>query len=503
MPGPWAVTDALGNVVYDPFAKQVAYHQSEARYRLYGGSKGCGKSKAIRFDHHLFHLAVPGSRGLITRRLLKELQRSHLLDLPAEIRALGGTAAGFEWRKSEVGAGVLWYPPRDGKRSSLEFGHLQHDESVETYLSAAYDRISMDELVTCTELSHLKLCSCLRTTIPGVVPQFGAATNPGGKYGRWVKRRWIDHDVTLEEDEVYDPADYAYFPALPSDNPHLNWTEYNRMLSRLPKELRDAYRDGSWDCFEGQFFPEFQPGKRDAPGPHVLTAEEAAGRYRLGTEYYRDAVLQWGYKQRPGGVLWLVLADDGTLIVDDELAFNGPRQDKRVPSEVAEAVRERVDERRWTVRRWLGNPQMGEQRGHDGGESILETFRRSGVPLRAADDDRVNGWGRSRAWMRINPRTGKPWLRIHPRCIHTIRGLTDVVEDEKNADDLDVEGPDTFPNALRYAVMGRPAPSKEVPVVRYAPGTVGALKEQVLREAAGKDAHVLGVSNRSKRRTHV
>jgi phage terminase large subunit len=490
MAGPWAVRDGLGNVVYDPFAKQVEYHQSTARYRLFGGSKGCGKSKAIRFDHHLFHIAVPGSQGLITRRLLTELRRSHLRDLPAEIQALGGAAAGFEWKPSDVGAGVLWYPERDGKRSSLEFGHLQHEDTVETYLSAAYERISQDELVTIPELVHLKLCSCLRTTIPGVIPQFGAATNPGGKYGRWVQRRWITHDVTKEEDEVYAPADYHYVPALPKDNPHLNWTEYNRELSRLPKELRDAYRDGLWDCFIGQFFPEF---KRER---HVLAEDEVA-RYRLGPEYPRDAAVQWGYA-RDGIVLFMVLADDGTLLVEDELVFNGRQRDKQVASEVAAAALERVQAHRWTVRRWLANPKMGEQRGNDGGETHAETFRRTGVPVRLADGDRINGWGRLRAWMRINPRTGKPFLRVHPRCILTTRSITDVVQDDDDEDDVDVEGPDFAVNALRFAVMGRPSPSRERPQVAYPPGSVGALRQQLVREQQPQ-GHILGRANQSRR----
>lgn len=487
MAGPWAVKDGLGNVVYDPFDKQVEYHTSRARYRLFGGSKGCGKSKAIRFDHHLFHLAVPGSKGLITRRLLKELQRSHLRDLPEEIQALGGEAAGFEWRPSDVGAGVLRYP----NGSLLEFGHIQHDESVETYLSSAYERISMDELVTYPELSHLKLCSCLRTKIPNVIPQFGSATNPGGKYGRWVYRRWISRDVTAREDEVYDPGDYHYIPALPKDNPHLNWTEYQRELSRLPPEIRAAYRDGRWDVFVGQFFPEFQVGA------HVLTEAEAEGRYALPAAYQREAAVQWGYA-KDGGIVWLVLADDGTLIVEDELTFNGPLRDKQVPSEVAQLALERQRERGWTVRRWLANPQMGEQRGHDGGETHLATFQRCGVPLRAADDDRINGWGRLRAWLRMNPRTRKPFLRVHPRCVQTIRELGDVVQDETHPDDLDVEGPDTLPNALRYVVMGRPSPSVERPIVTYAPGSVGALLQQVQRQQAPETR--LGQSNASKRR---
>jgi phage terminase large subunit len=492
MAGPWAIKDGLGNVVYDPFAQQVAYHTSRARYRLFGGSKGCGKSKAIRFDHHLFHLAVPGSRGLITRRLLTELKRSHIRDLPAEIQALGGEVAGFQWKPSDVGAGVLWYPERDGKRSSLEFGHVQHESDVETYLSAAYERVSQDELVTYPEYVHLMLCSCLRTTIPGIIPQFGSATNPGGKYGRWVHRRWIAQDVTPDEDEVYDVRDYHYIPALPKDNPHLNWAEYNRELSRLPPEIRAAYRDGRWDVFVGQFFPKFQRAT------HVLSEEEAERTYRLPRAYQRDAAMMWG-SAHDGIVLWVVLAEDGTLIVEDELAFNGPRRDKLVPSEVAALALERVDERGWTMRRWLANPQLAEQRGADGGETRLQTLQRSGVPARVADDDRINGWERVQAWLRTNPKTGKPFLRVHPRCVNLIRSIGDVVQDDADEDDVDPEGPEFAVNALRFAVMGRPSPAKETPTVAYAPNTVGALLRQARREAEPK-GRILGQTNQSRRR---
>jgi len=53
MADPYAVTVG-GAVVYEPFDKQRQYHSSTARYRLFGGSKGCGKSLAVRWDHHLF-----------------------------------------------------------------------------------------------------------------------------------------------------------------------------------------------------------------------------------------------------------------------------------------------------------------------------------------------------------------------------------------------------------------------------------------------------------------
>jgi hypothetical protein len=75
-----------------------------------------------------------------------------------------------------------------------------------------------------------------------------------------------------------------------------------------------------------------------------------------------------------------------------------------------------------------------------------------------------------------------------------------VVEDEKDEDDLDVEGPDTLPNALRFAVMGRPQPAGAKAEVRFGPNTVGALIAQARREAEPQGA-LLGRANASKRAT--
>jgi hypothetical protein len=150
------------------------------------------------------------------------------------------------------------------------------------------------------------------------------------------------------------------------------------------------------------------------------------------------------------------------------------------------------------VRRWLADPKMADQTGHDGGETHLDTFRRNGVPLHPADNDRVNGWGRVRAWLRTNPATGKPFLRVHPRCQYLIRTLGAVLMDSDRPEDVDTDGPDHACDALRYFLMGRPSPARDQPTLVYPPGTVGWLKRQALREQEPRE-RVLGASNRSHR----
>jgi hypothetical protein len=77
-----------------------------------------------------------------------------------------------------------------------------------------------------------------------------------------------------------------------------------------------------------------------------------------------------------------------------------------------------------------------------------------------------------------------------------------VVQDDAHPDDVDPEGPEFAVNALRFLVMGRPSPSKEAPVPRVVPGSVGALRQQLQREAAA-GPRTLGASNRSKRGSYA
>ncbi len=465
-----------GRTVYTPFAKQVAYHQSTARFPLYGGSKGCGKSQAIRWDHYMPSLAVPGFKSLILRRKLEELKRSHIRFCPLEAKLMGA-----EWRPSEVGAGVMRFP----NGSLIEFGHCQHEEDVAQYLSAEYDRISFDELVTFTEYQYLMISSCCRTKIPGVIPRVGGATNPGGPESLWVKRRWIDKDVSEDEDPDYHPDEYEYIPALPHDNPYLNWPEYERMLNRLPPELRRAYKEGDWNVFLGQFFPEFRRPL------HVVEFTPQP------TAYARYAGIDWGY-QSEGVCLTACLTPDGYLDIEDEYVFNGPRRDKQIAREVAAEIVRRRARLGIEVRRTFADPSMGEQRGHESGETMMQTFQRHGVALTKGDNDRLNGWARIRAWLRPRPDNGLPFLRIHPRCAYLIRTFAGVTMDEDRPEDLDTDGPDHALDALRMLVMGRPAPASDPVHVSYPPGTVGYLKQQILSH----DVHrrVLGSGNVRKRK---
>jgi hypothetical protein len=100
----------------------------------------------------------------------------------------------------------------------------------------------------------------------------------------------------------------------------------------------------------------------------------------------------------------------------------------------------------------------------------------------------VPGWQRVRAWLDLMPHCDLPraYIKIHPRCEYLIRTLPSLVMDSGAPEDLDTTGEDHAADALRYLVMGRPAPVIASATATPAPGTAGAIRKAIARSQAQK-----------------
>src|SRR2546427_683131 len=63
---------------YDPFARQEEFHHSSAKYRLFGGAAGPGKTKALLWEAILKANIKRGCDTLLLRRTYPELESSLL-----------------------------------------------------------------------------------------------------------------------------------------------------------------------------------------------------------------------------------------------------------------------------------------------------------------------------------------------------------------------------------------------------------------------------------------
>jgi hypothetical protein len=245
------------------------------------------------------------------------------------------------------------------------------------------------------------------------------------------------------------------------DNPYPD-EEYERFLNSLDPDTRAAWRDGSWDVFEGQYFKE-------------LRAEKHVRRLDIPADVPRNGGLDWGFAVR-GVHLWAVVLPDGHLHITEEYVFR-----ETLAGDAARRVLQMTKDGGYPLLGSWADPSMWIRSGQSG-ESIAETMQRVGLALQRANHERVNGWQRVRHWLSLAP-DGVPWLTIDPGCVYLLRTLPTLVHDDKNPEDIDTTKEDHAADALRYLVMGRPAPAPGRPTAEYPHDSVGKLFEDARRGA--------------------
>src|SRR3990167_3111113 len=155
-----------------PLPRQVeaieALETGPAVYILIGGAAGGSKSRGLREIGHRECLKHRHFRVLLLRRTYKELDQTHLRDVELEAPEMDADAV--------PSAKVLRY--KNG--SVMQFGHCETSADAANYLSAEYDLLIFDELVTFEETQFLLIASRARSTKRGVTPKVMAGANPGG-----------------------------------------------------------------------------------------------------------------------------------------------------------------------------------------------------------------------------------------------------------------------------------------------------------------------------------
>ncbi len=269
---------------YQAFPKQREFHECDAKYRLFGGAAGPGKSKALLMEAIAQALEIPGSNTLLLRRTFPELESSLLLyfrrDVPRE----------FYRSFNEAKHTVTWH-----NGSTTRFGYLQSEHDIYQYQSGEYLFIGIDELTHFTLRQWQFLTSRNRCPVRGSHPCMAGATNPGNIGHAWVKSLFIDKQPAAGmEPGEYDPNDYAFIAARVSDNPiYASDLNYLKTLEQLPDFYRRAFLDGDWTVFAGQYFTNFSPAQ------NVIRAEQIGAA----DWWPRWISVDWGF-EHPAAVYW-------------------------------------------------------------------------------------------------------------------------------------------------------------------------------------------------------
>src|SRR5579862_4571094 len=272
-------------LAYAPFAKQCDFHKSPAKYRLFGGAAGPGKSMALLMEAVVQANDNMGSNTLLLRRTFPELEQSLLLYFRKEIpRELYSS---FNDSKHVV----TWL-----NGSTTRFGYCAAENDVYQYQGAEFLFIGIDELTLFTLRQWQFLTSRNRCPIARTFPNMAGATNPGNIGHAWVKSLWIDKQPAsgMENPECYDPSDYDFISARVHDNPiYAADQNYLKTLAALPSHLRRAFLDGDWEVFAGQYFDNFDVTR------HIARAETVDWK----PWWPRWISIDWGF-EHPSATYW-------------------------------------------------------------------------------------------------------------------------------------------------------------------------------------------------------
>lgn len=414
-----------------PSKRQQEFFDSRAKYTAYGGARGGGKSWALRRKLVALCLRYSGIRCLLLRRTLSELRSNHLMPLLAEY----GEAVHYSERESAV-----CFP--NGSR--LILGYCARDGDTLRYQGQEYDVIAIDEATQLSEYQFSIFKACLRG-VNDFPKRMYLTCNPGGIGHAWVKRLFIDRIYHAGERA----EDYAFIPAGVYDNEVLlrSDPDYVDRLRALPERLRRAWLEGSWDVFEGQFFPEFSEEL------HTLDAAVIPKN----TEHF--AAFDYGFDML--ALLLLSYDADGNIYVERELCRSG-----LTLGEAAREIAEFLSDT--SVEYAVASPDLWNRR-QDTGRSGFEIMsaERGMAAMLPADNRRVQGWRVVREYLSL--REGKPRLFISRDCTELIRSMQGLLCDRRRAEDASGE-PHALthaPEALRYALMSRlayPKPEHDEPL---------------------------------------
>jgi len=428
----------------EPTSKQEEFYRAKTRYVGYGGSRGGGKSHAVRTKATLLSYEYPGINQLIIRRTLPELRENHTNKLIAIYNTFP------EDLKPKYNADEKAFTFPNGSR--IKLGYCDNEQDVLQYQGQDYDILFLDEA---TQLTTNQF-SWLNATVRGVnkLPKRTYLTcNPGGVGHTWVKRLFIDKEYHKKERA----KDYTFIQARMWDNipfmmsddgfvstlkeykrKHIKITDeimkecafesdYVRGMSMLSKEIQKAWVNGDWNVFSGQYFTEFDEDV------HVIEPFDIPNHWR------KSAAFDYGLDCF--AVLWFAVDEQGQVY-----CYRNHEQSNLIITSAARVFLDLTKER---IEEVIAPPDMWNKR-QDTGKSVAETFAECGIPLVRAGNERIAGWLNVKEYLACERR--QPKLKFFNTCEKIIKNIPLLQFDVKKINDVATEPHENThsPDALRY-----------------------------------------------------
>lgn len=214
-----------------PTPKQAEFLKDPAKYKLFGGSMGGGKSIVLCAGVIHMSITIPRNRIFFGRHEYKSFKQSTMVDfmdmLPSDL--------------------IKSYNKTDGEielvnGSLILLGGLENQEKIKSLNLGGF---AIDEMTQTTEAIFNMLGTRLRlNTVPDELRFGWGASNPEPG---WVKDRFVDPHLAGKP-----RRNHSFIQALPYDNSHLPKDYIEGLKDDLPPLWISKYIEGSWEVFDNQ-----------------------------------------------------------------------------------------------------------------------------------------------------------------------------------------------------------------------------------------------------------
>jgi phage terminase large subunit len=444
----------------------------------YGGSRGGGKSGALRRIMLLRRLSHPGTTGLIFRRVYDDLKRNHIDKFFEEFPEL------FKFYRSTDHELIL-PPVGNNPPSRIVFGYAETLQEVKRkFHGVEYMDMFLDQAEQLTE-EEIKV---MRTACrwPGVGRHQCKTVlffNPGGIGIMYLKRIFRDEKFNEKERS----SDYRFIQAYGWDN--VEWvrsalienglteddfytwdndtrfkyfieeSQYGRELDALPQALRIGYLMGSFDTFAGQYFDIWDEDKQTIPYSDL----------QIKPYHPKWISIDWGY-HHDSAVYWWA-QDDRVSKTYRELVKSGIGP-KALAQEIIDQCKMFDGEEVNSIDAIYISPDTRAKRTNE--DTILDqmaaVFVAAGLPRpRIANDDRVSGF------MLMHEMLNYGIWKIGRNCQRLIQNLPLFSRDEKDPEDCVKFVGDDPGDSARYGLRSRFG-AREVPKEVQFEGFMNSIK---------------------------